>query len=749
MDNSLTVVDAQVLTPEEQNQLDVQIDRIISSHRNNRQEINRLVFECTAALTEAEDDSRRLASKGWFKSLVGGLTGSNRKLQNKINTNLRAAQYASQVTLQKLAEQNLMTFDLITAVNNKLNASVQYMNEQFKNQYTVIGKFFLKNRSDIVSLELRMANVERNVDLLTWQSSIEYLQLNGKEYSSLDNTGKIVCIVRDFYDLTKGDWTTKDLLLLKSAMGNIGISPHEKMNYLQTVETIADTPEFKEKLLGGAEILPVEDPSYLITMGTLGKMNALDSRDHYLVSVVRKKLADHGIAEGEKEIRNDVTSEYMKQEASVDLNTTVEAYDLVLDFLYNLNQAEKEGILVLSDEELRQSFLQNPEKAFSIIREYADKGNGMALYLMGAYYENGYNAVDCRREKAIEYYRKALQAGYAPAAIECCSYESDEERKNDLLNQWAEKNSALAQEGDCLAEEDLGYMYHYGRGVEQSYEKAVEWYRKAADQGYARAQHNLGYMYYSGHGVEQSYEKAVEWYRKAADQGLAAAQNNLGYMYYCGHGVEQSYEKAVEWYRKAADQGLAAAQSDLGYMYYNGQGVEQSYEKAVEWDRKAVDQGYAVAQYDLGYMYYSGHGVEQSYEKAVEWYRKAADQGNADAQNRLGNMYYNCQGVEQSYEKAVEWYRKAADQGNATAQYSLGIMYYIGQGVEQSNEKAVEWYRKAADQGNARAQCKLGFMYEYGQGVGRSYEKAVEWYRKAADQGDARAKMNLSELGAD
>ena len=259
----------------------------------------------------------------------------------------------------------------------------------------------------------------------------------------------------------------------------------------------------------------------------------------------------------------------MKQEASVDLNTTVEAYDLVLDFLYNLNQAEKEGILVLSDEELRQSFLQNPEKAFSIIREYADKGNGTALYLMAAYYERGYNAVDCRREKAIEYYRKALQAGYAPAAIECCSYESDEERKNDLLSQWAEKNRSLSQEGDCLAEEDLGYMYANGQGVEQSYEKAVEWYRKVADQGYAVAQCNLGYMYSNGHGVEQSYEKAVEWYRKAADQGNAAAQYNLGGMYQYGHGVEQSNEKAVEWYRKAADQGDPDAKKKLSELGAN------------------------------------------------------------------------------------------------------------------------------------------------------------------------------------
>ena len=66
-------------------------------------------------------------------------------------------------------------------------------------------------------------------------------------------------------------------------------------------------------------------------------------------------------------------------------------------------------------------------------------------------------------------------------------------------------------------------------------------------------------MYKNGLGVEQSYEKAVEWYLKAAEQGLADAQNNLGNMYYTGTGVEQSYEKAVEWWQKVAEQGYATA----------------------------------------------------------------------------------------------------------------------------------------------------------------------------------------------
>lgn len=50
---------------------------------------------------------------------------------------------------------------------------------------------------------------------------------------------------------------------------------------------------------------------------------------------------------------------------------------------------------------------------------------------------------------------------------------------------------------------------------------------KKSLQGNATAQYNLGYCYYEGHGVEQSYDEAVKWYRKAAEQGNATAQHNL------------------------------------------------------------------------------------------------------------------------------------------------------------------------------------------------------------------------------
>ena len=257
--------------------------------------------------------------------------------------------------------------------------------------------------------------------------------------------------------------------------------------------------------------------------------------------------------------------------------------------------------------------------------------------------------------------------------------------------------------GNAEWQNNQGEKYYYGDGVEQDYDKAAEWYRKAAKRGYAEAQNSLGYCYQCGLGVEQDYDKAVEWYRKAAEQDFAPGQNSLGYCYQCGLGVEQDYDKAVEWYRKAAEQGLDDAQNNLGLCYDEGLGVEQDYTKAVEWYSKAAAQDFGAAQNNLGVSYCVGQGVEQDYDMAVELFLKAAIQDYAQAQINLGHCYDEGLGVEQDYTKAVEWYSKAAAQGDADAQFILSSCYYYGHGVEQDYDKAVEWCRKAAAQGNEAA----------------------------------------------
>src|SRR5918911_1031109 len=68
----------------------------------------------------------------------------------------------------------------------------------------------------------------------------------------------------------------------------------------------------------------------------------------------------------------------------------------------------------------------------------------------------------------------------------------------------------------------------------KDYATAVKEWLPLAEAGDAPSQFNLGLMYLDGTGVPQNDEKAVEWFRRSADQGYAKAQGNLGALYATG-----------------------------------------------------------------------------------------------------------------------------------------------------------------------------------------------------------------------
>ena len=535
MANELTIVETNVLNADEKNELSTSIDRIIAAHKNNRQEINRLVFESVAAMTEADNAQNKLSNKGFFRRFIGGISGSNQKLQNKINSNRAAAQYAAQQTLQKLAEQNLMTFDLITAVNNKLNASLYEVNEEFSRIYTGLEKFFKHSRNKIVRLETRLAKVEQNVQLLTWQNSVEYLEFDGEEYVDMDDAKKIVCLVRDFYDITKGNWTTSDLLLLKTAMATIGIQPKIKVNYFGVLKEIEYNKTLKDKLFNGMEIRPIEDPSYLIAMGTLQKMNSLNNEENYIVDSVMKYMNQQGIETNRERICDDLTIKYLQESAFVNINTDIESYDMILDLLYNLKQADYKINLALNNSQGKLNLSKENPKSI-------EKQNKLAYT-----YESG--------KCIIQYYNKAIK-------------------------QYTEN----AKEGDAKAQYKLGLMYEKGKGITQNYTEAFKWYTKSAEQEYVKGQYKLGFMYEYGYGIPSDekktygvaagivfnifgnllhYKNAIDWYEKAAKQGDDKAQYKLGFMYEKGKGVEEDIIQAVKWYTIAAKSGNIDAKKAL------------------------------------------------------------------------------------------------------------------------------------------------------------------------------------------
>lgn len=170
------------------------------------------------------------------------------------------------------------------------------------------------------------------------------------------------------------------------------------------------------------------------------------------------------------------------------------------------------------------------------------------------------------------------------------------------------------------------------------YAKALTEWRPLADQGNALAQNQLGKLYALGEGVTQDYDEALKWFNQAATQGNADAQSNLGKMYFLGKGVPQDDKEALRWFRLSADQGNVRAQSSLADMYALGRGVSKDDGEAAKWLRLAAGKGDAVSQRQLGLMYVTGRGVAPNDSEAMKWLKLSADQGDVVAQKYLPRL---------------------------------------------------------------------------------------------------------------
>ena len=70
-------------------------------------------------------------------------------------------------------------------------------------------------------------------------------------------------------------------------------------------------------------------------------------------------------------------------------------------------------------------------------------------------------------------------------------------------------------------------MYGEGRGVAKDSAEAVLWSRKGAEQGNALAQYQLGVSLAEGRGVAADREQALKWLTLSARQGLEPARDYL------------------------------------------------------------------------------------------------------------------------------------------------------------------------------------------------------------------------------
>jgi TPR repeat protein len=155
--------------------------------------------------------------------------------------------------------------------------------------------------------------------------------------------------------------------------------------------------------------------------------------------------------------------------------------------------------------------------------------------------------------------------------------------KPDAQKQGCELFRRAALEGDAASQYRLGYCYESGKGEEQSFSTANDWYEKAAKQGHVDAQYKLGHSYRVGRGTPINLPLAMEWYKKAAANGDSDALNNVAWMYSTGQGVEANSQEAYRWFVEAGKHGDTSSQFEVSRRLREADGVENNLVAAYAW----------------------------------------------------------------------------------------------------------------------------------------------------------------------
>lgn len=139
-------------------------------------------------------------------------------------------------------------------------------------------------------------------------------------------------------------------------------------------------------------------------------------------------------------------------------------------------------------------------------------------------------------------------------------------------------------------------------------ERAIHWYRKAAEAGDPMSMFHLAWM------IEQ---KALETFHTKAWESAALGQTT---------GVESAlrpqFDMAASWYRKSAEKGFAPAMNNLAQVYARGVNGSRNPQMAAHFYRMAVQAGNPVAGFNLSMAYLAGDGVAQNGTEALklmEW----------------------------------------------------------------------------------------------------------------------------------
>ena len=285
--------------------------------------------------------------------------------------------------------------------------------------------------------------------------------------------------------------------------------------------------------------------------------------------------------------------------------------------------------------------------------------------------------------------------------------------------------------------------------------KSYKNFEKKALQGDREAQYRLGLILETGYDtIQPDTARAVELFKKSADEGYAPAQNYLGYLYQKGQGVPQNMDSTLYWLRMAADAGDPKAAYNVAYLMLDTRdkiqetsdgGQQKNDSVAANYLKTAANAGLPTAVTMLADLYQTGRGVPCDTLRAIQLYDQAISQGWNDAELRLLNFMgpvwkqLAADDPEEALQEGAYYYRLGAP--TAGVEIIKGITDHVKDLLADEKPVSEDLVYTYAD-----ACAILGEAYSLGSGVEYDYGRGLGYYYMAAMLGNPGAQFVLSEI---
>ena len=492
MDSKLTMPFENELTNEEITSIDEYVERTYEEHKNNHKELTRLGMQASAAVAAGKARAAELANQGFIKNLLGNITGKNRELRGEIDRDFAISQEASIKMIAKLAQQGKLTFDAIMGVNVKLNSLSNQIDKEFNEIYSQINKMMTMAMSSLIRESQRIDKLERSMNVVHLESTIEYLEFGGTLYKDLSDNEKILCIISDFFLATKGNYSINDIMMLKPMMDKIGVNPNDKISMLSLYETLNSNDKIADKLfeaLDKAKLKELDD-IYIPLLGNLQKIESLKNEEKYIVdSVVEMSKSP------EKDVQFSLLKSYANNNLNMDLEKENSYFDLsvaIINELSNIDNVEIAETEEINIKKIPASAQNDYDNAIELIGE--EDFNG-ALFLLKKALENGMDNSEIYESLAKvslyigeldelpNYYKLAIERGNATyqnyyrfgiSSFIKLFVEKQKENNYEEVIKALEKSIELSDKSVYIYI-NLGVIYR----MLENYDKAVEYYDKA------------------------------------------------------------------------------------------------------------------------------------------------------------------------------------------------------------------------------------------------------------------------------